>query len=144
MMNKAGLINFHFSNGFTIRRNIRATHQSPAQLLFGYEPKLFPGVVPSLSNPFAESRLQWLSSSRTEATEALTRARTLMASRALGICPEFEEGDRVWLDTRNLNLPGHRKFSPHRTGPFKITRRFHVGLINWHCLTHGMYTQCFM
>src|SRR5882672_9097971 len=75
-----------------------ATKHQPADLLFGFSPKLFPKAVPSLSNPVAESHLQWLINIQTEAMAALQQACQLLQNRLSSSCPEFQEGDQVWLD----------------------------------------------
>jgi len=70
-----------------------ATKHQPADLLFGFSPKLFPKAVPSLSNPVAESHLQWLINIQTEAMAALQQACQLLQNRLSSSCPEFQEGD---------------------------------------------------
>ena len=35
----------------------------------------------------------------------------------------MKEGDQVWLEGRNLSIPGNKKLSPKRYGPFPITKR---------------------
>ena len=39
----------------------------------------------------------------------------------------FSIGEEVWLDGRNLLIPGHKKFSPCRYGPLRIRQR----ILNW-------------
>ncbi|MGL4849713.1 MAG: reverse transcriptase domain-containing protein [Clostridium sp.] len=36
---------------------------------------------------------------------------------------QFEVGDKVWLSTRNLNLPGNRKFTPNYAGPYEVLQK---------------------
>jgi len=62
-----------------------------------------------------------------------------------GICPEFVEWDRAgW--TLAIWICLAIEVSPRRTGPFKITKRIHDGLINWHCwlmaCTPGVHVTC--
>ena len=50
-----------------------------------------------------------------------------MQQRNQGRPVSFSIGEEVWLDGRNLPIPGHRKFSPRRYGPLRIRRR----ISNW-------------
>ena len=34
----------------------------------------------------------------------------------------FKQGDKVWLDTRNIRMKYHKKIGPKREGPFKIVK----------------------
>ena len=59
---------------------------------------------------------------------------------------EYEEGEEVLLNSRNLNLkhPGSRKLLPHWVGPFTVER--HIGPVAYRlALTVcAQYTRCFM
>ncbi len=45
-----------------------------------------------------------------------------MAARDNRKLTSFKEGDKVWLDSRNLKLAYHsKKFTPRREGPFTIS-----------------------
>ena len=37
--------------------------------------------------------------------------------------PEFEVGQKIFLSTKNLKLPGSRKLYPRWVGPFKVLQR---------------------
>jgi len=100
-----------------------ATKQRPADLLFGFSPKLFPEAVPSLSNPVAESHLQWLIDIWTEAMATLQQARQLLQNCLSSSCPEFQEGDQVWLDSCHIHFPTPTKFTTWWHSPFCIKQR---------------------
>ena len=34
----------------------------------------------------------------------------------------FKQGDKVWLDTRNIKMNYHKKIGPKREGPFEIVK----------------------
>src|SRR5882672_8946259 len=96
------------------------TKQQPADLLFGFSLKLFPEAVPSLSNPVVESCLHWLVDIRTEAMAMLQQARQLLQNCLSSSCPEFQEGDQVWLDSCHIRFPTPTKFTARRHSPFHI------------------------
>lgn len=43
--------------------------------------------------------------------------------------PDIQPGDKVWLDARNIALPGTRKLNPRRLGPFLVERK--IGELNF-------------
>ena len=45
-----------------------------------------------------------------------------MIDRRKSTFTPFKQGDRVWLDTRNLKTNYHKKIGPKREGPFKIMK----------------------
>ncbi len=59
------------------------------------------------------------------AHQALQRAATRMkvqADKHRREAPVFAEGDKVYLSTKNLRLPGCRKLAPRFMGPFKVLK----------------------
>lgn len=49
-------------------------------------------------------------------------ARRLMEDRIRRYSPKFSQGQKVWLEAKNLKLPyAHRKLAPKREGPFVIS-----------------------
>src|SRR6202012_3450592 len=66
-----------------------AMRSAPSQLLFGYTPKLIPGVTPPLTNPFAESRLASITQARNEALATLSMVQQAMRDCVSECCPQF-------------------------------------------------------
>ena len=93
--------------------------KTPHELLFGLNPTV--DVTPSGVNnsPLATDRLLALQQARLHAAEALKHR---YVSRKPPI--NFTIGDKVWLESKNLNLNlPTRKFAPRRIGPFPITKQ---------------------
>jgi hypothetical protein len=59
---------------------------------------------------------------REEALAPHELAQNRMINRRKSTFTPFKLGDKVWLDTRNLKTNHHKKISPRREGPFKITK----------------------
>ena len=57
---------------------------------------------------------------REEALATHELARTRMIDRRKRNFTLFRKGDKVWLDSRNLQTLYHRKMAPKREGPFEI------------------------
>ena len=93
--------------------------KTPHELLFGFNPTV--NVDPSGDNnsPLATDRLLALQQARLHAAVALKHR---YVSRVPPI--NFKVGDRVWLESKNLNLKVSTcKFAPRRIGPFLITKQ---------------------
>ena len=54
--------------------------------------------------------------------ESYRVARTRMIERGKTNFIPFKQGDKVWLDTRNIKMNYHKKIGPKREGPFEITK----------------------
>lgn len=104
-----------------------ATRLSPFALLYGYEPGF--AIVPStgLSTvPAADDRLDMLKKAQDDAQAALEVAADRMKryyDQHRTDVPDLEPGDRVWLEARNIALPGARKLNHRRLGPYEIVRK---------------------
>ena len=110
-----------------------ATRSSPFALLYGYDPEFMIAPSEHLSTvPAADERLEGLRRAQDDAKAALEvaaeRMKTFYDRRRLE-APEFAEGDLVWLDARNVNLPGTRKLTACRLGAFPVKRQ--IGLMNY-------------
>ena len=99
--------------------NVNATTKvTPAHALLGYLPTLDPLAPTTTNNERVEDRLAKAKAAREQAQAALD----CVADQT----PEdqFQEGERVWLEAKNLALPYQtRKLAPKRHGPFVITKR---------------------
>jgi hypothetical protein len=92
--------------------------ESPYELLLGYIPCVHQTVRIS-NNPGLEEHLQWLTTAREEAAEALRRAADIcMPSRF----EPYQTRDKVWLEGHNLTTTHpSAKLAPRHYSPFPIT-----------------------
>jgi hypothetical protein len=95
------------------------TGYAPNHLIMGLEPMGIPDHGEGLDNPLAKEHVNQLRQWRILAREALNRA----ANRHFPSQNVFRQGQRVWLEAKNLALPyGMVKLAPRRHGPFQITQ----------------------
>ncbi|PIL28875.1 hypothetical protein GSI_08921 [Ganoderma sinense ZZ0214-1] len=100
-----------------------ATGYSPVYLMYGFEPQFH---IPMLSTavPSADERREELRQAREDVTSALTLAAERMKEyydRYVRDAPEFKDGQKVWLDTRNFRVPGvSRKLVDRYAGPYLV------------------------
>src|ERR1700730_13170266 len=94
------------------------TKQSPYELWMGTVPRTHQPARPSKLVQF-EGRKQQLFQARKEANDAILAAQELLRRKAK--YHEYEKGDRVWLEGRNLRTthPTH-KLRDKRFGPFPV------------------------
>ena len=99
--------------------NVNATTKvTPAHALLGYLPTLDPLAPTTTNNERVEDRLTKAKAAREQAQAALDRVANQTPE------DQFQEGERVWLEAKNLALPYQtRKLAPRRHGPFIITKR---------------------
>jgi len=91
----------------------------PNDLLVGREPPVTPAQTERVDNPLAEQRVAQLKEQQTLATQALNNA----ASQASPREAQWDVGQKVWLEAKNLALPYRSvKLAPRRHGPFPITQ----------------------
>ena len=95
--------------------------QTPFELMFGESPIAIPLSFESTKYPNMEERMKTLQRNREEALAAHELARSRMADRRKSSFIPFKNGDKVWLDSRNLKTTYHKKMKPKREGPFTIT-----------------------
>jgi hypothetical protein len=89
--------------------------------MMGYEPRDLPLAFRRSHAPAAEERLTQLKLARDEAAAAHELARMRMAERNMRNFTPFREGERVWLEGKNLHTPYEsRKMAPKQEGPFVI------------------------
>src|SRR5712672_4300410 len=92
---------------------------SPNEVLFGFQPTLFPAQPVKTPNELAESRIDLMHQKRAQATTAINHA----ANHPFIPTAVFRENDQVWLESKHLALSHQsKKLAPKRVGPFCITR----------------------
>ena len=98
--------------------NVNATTKvTPAHALLGYLPTLDPLAPTTTKNERVEDRLDQAKAAREQAQTALNRVADQTPE------DQFQEGERVWLEAKNLALPYQtHKLAPKRHGPFVITK----------------------
>jgi len=96
--------------------------KSPFELIMGYQPHSLPKTFNSTKVPNLDERLKRLAEWRTDAQFAHKIARERMMQRNNKPLVRFTEGQRVWLDTRNMRTTYNKKIRPKREGPFKIKK----------------------
>ena len=77
-------------------------------LMYGFEPQFHILMLPTLV-PSADERREELQQAREDVTAALTLAAEQMKEYYdyyVSKAPEFKEGQKVWLNTRNFRVPG--------------------------------------
>jgi transposase InsO family protein len=93
--------------------------QSPFELMYGTAPKAIPDSY--YQEPVnTEDRLRRLKQWREDALIAHRYAQEKMKNRIKATYQPFKEGQKVWLEGRNLKLDYNKKITTKREGPFKI------------------------
>ena len=115
---------------FTHNNRRHADRQStPFELMFGSSPIVIPYTFKNTKFPTLEDKMKTLQKNREEALAAHELARTRMIERGKSTFTPFKQGDKVWLDTRNIKMNYHKKIGPKREGPFEITKV--IGLVTY-------------
>jgi len=104
-----------------------ATGKSPFQILFGFDPKVYVTPTATSNVPAADRQADHLIKIREEAQASLNRAADDMKrfyDRHHQEVPEYNKGDKVWLDMRNINTERPSKsLDNRRTGPYEIIEK---------------------
>jgi hypothetical protein len=100
-----------------------AIKNTPFFLMMGSHPKAIPLAYPKSDVPAAEQRIAQLQRARDEALSCHELTRQMMMARTNRSFTPFNQGDKVWLDSKNLKI-GYptRKLAPKREGPFEILK----------------------
>ena len=100
------------------RRN-QTTGLSPNQILIGYDiPLQTPNDVET-NNTLVEQQIGIMNQRREQVIEALNKT----AEKSGTPSAQYNTGDQVWLEGKNLQLPHQvTKLAPKRYGPFKIIK----------------------
>ncbi|KAF8754069.1 hypothetical protein RHS01_06477 [Rhizoctonia solani] len=108
-----------------------STGKTPFKALYGWEPTLTPSNVPT-DIPEADDLAQTMEAQWKEVELALRQSKQQMMARESGSPTEFEIGEEVWLDAKNVNLKTlSPKLTEQRLGPFKVIEK----ISNWaYCL----------
>ncbi|QRW19694.1 Retrotransposable element Tf2 protein [Rhizoctonia solani] len=100
-----------------------STGKTPFKALYGWEPTLTPSNVP-MDVPEADDLAQTMEAQWKEVESALWQSKQQMVAREEGNPTEFEIGEEVWLDAKNINL---KTLSPKLTeqclGLFKVIKK---------------------
>jgi transposase InsO family protein len=94
---------------------------TPFELMLGINPRTMPTTFDSEYHPSIEDRMKHLEKIRHEALAAHELARQRMTARIKSTFKPFSMGQRVWLESKNLNLGYNKKIKAKREGPFEIT-----------------------
>ncbi len=88
------------------------------RLLYGLEPTVTPEQSFTSDNLTAALRVDQLKEQRAQVMKALNK----VANSKSPMTDIFRQGQKVWLEAKNLALPyGSVKLAPRRHGPFPIT-----------------------
>jgi Integrase zinc binding domain/Chromo (CHRromatin Organisation MOdifier) domain len=105
----------------TVHNNTQnsTTGLAPSKLLIGWEPPLTPDQITPTSNQKTEEYVAKFQKFRLMAILALNKVASVHAPTS----SNFTQGQRVWLEGKNLPLShGTIKLSPKRYGPFVIMK----------------------
>ncbi|KAF8701279.1 hypothetical protein RHS03_06547, partial [Rhizoctonia solani] len=100
-----------------------STGKTPFKALYGWEPTLTPSNVPT-DVPEADNLAQTMETQWKEVESALRQSKQQMVAGESGNPTEFEVGEEVWLDAKNVNLKTlSPKLTEQRLGPFKVSEK---------------------
>jgi len=95
------------------------TGLSPNQIILGYDLKLNPAITTPSTNETTEERIHLMEERHAQATAALNQVTEKSGTPSA----QYNTGDQVWLEGKNLHLPYQAtKLAPKRYGPFKIVK----------------------
>src|SRR6267154_4412633 len=96
---------------------------SPFQLMYSTEPVAIPTVIQKTMAPAVEEQLMELQKFREEALAAHELNKQRMAQRITRKSKPFKLGNKVWLSSKNLIIPGlSKKLAPQRIGLITISK----------------------
>ncbi len=107
-----------------------ATGKSPFEVNYSYNADILPGAKPKapFRTPASTTFISEMQKIHEEAKQALEKAAAQMKAqydKKKRPAIKYQVGDKVWLDTTNLNLPRpKKKLDDKRTGPFLIVSSY--------------------
>ncbi|QRW26437.1 Retrotransposable element Tf2 protein [Rhizoctonia solani] len=100
-----------------------STGKTPFKALYGWEPTLTPSNVPT-NVPEADNLAQTMEAQWKEVESALQLSKQQMVAGSEGNPTEFEVGEEVWLDAKNIKLKTlSPKLTEQHLGLFKVTEK---------------------
>jgi len=95
------------------------TRLLPNQIILGYDLKLNLAITTPSVNEITEERIRLMEERWAQATTALNQ----IAEKSGTPSAQYNAGEQVWLEGKNLHLPYQAtKLAPKRYGPFKIIK----------------------
>ena len=94
--------------------------KTPFELMFGDSPQAIPHSFENTRFLAVEAKMKQLQKNREEALTTHKLAWTRMIEQRRSKFTLFQKGDKVWLDSRNLQTLYHKKMALRREGPFEI------------------------
>ena len=88
----------------------------------GYQPQSTPLAFEDTNIPMVNECSKLMQAYQDEALQAHEITRNRIAQRINSNFQPFQIGDKVWLDTRNLQMKINSKLKPKREGPFEVER----------------------
>ena len=106
---------------FTHNNRRHADRQkNPFELMFGDSPQAIPHSFENTRFPTVEAKMKQLRKKREEALAAHELAQIRMIEQRRSKFTSFRKGEKVWLDSRNLQMLYHKKMALKREGLFEI------------------------
>ncbi|KAF8752641.1 hypothetical protein RHS01_07534 [Rhizoctonia solani] len=100
-----------------------STGKTPFKALYGWEPTLTLSNIPT-DVPEADDLAQTMEAQWKEVEAALRQSKQQMIAGESRNPTEFEIGEEVWLDAKNVNLKTlSPKLTEQRLGPFRVTKK---------------------
>jgi hypothetical protein len=90
--------------------------------MMGVNPLAIPLIHEYTKYPSVKERVRGLINIREEALATHEFARQRMLQRITSNFELFKQGQKVWLEAKNLKMIYNKKIAPKREGPFKITK----------------------
>ncbi len=114
---------------FAHNNHTHSTGKSPFEVNYGYNPAVLPGTKSTApfrtpaSDTFV-SKMQEIHATTKKLLKKATLQMKAQYDKKKHLAIEYKVGDKVWLDTTNLNLPQpKKKLDDKRTGPFEIKNK---------------------
>ncbi|KAG2085770.1 uncharacterized protein F5147DRAFT_588782, partial [Suillus discolor] len=90
---------------FTHNNSVTVTGHSPFKILYGYNPEFTFSPISNSKVPAADERVDAMREAKEDADSMLRMANERMKrfyDKGVKDAPQFEKGDMVWLNTKNI------------------------------------------